>query len=229
MFAGVNEDDYVLDAGCGVGGSSIYLAQNYSCQTMGITLSTKQVEVSKENALRHDVSDKCAFEVGSYLSTTFPDNTFDVVWAIESVCYAPDKRDFIREAYRVLKPGGRIIVADFFAESILENNQSTSSLNKLAKSWAIDSFEDRNTFWNTLQEEGFTQPKQKDVSPHVKKTVVKLYRRFFLGFPITLTLQAVGYRNRTQFSNVMSAYHQYHSFKKGLWKYMFYSATKPQN
>lgn len=227
-FAGVQEGEHVLDAGCGVGGSSIYLAQNFNCKTIGISLSERQVDLCKANASRHDVADQCRFDAQSYLATTFPDNTFDVVWAIESVCYAPDKASFLREAFRVLKPGGRVIVADFYENAIPKAGPPAVLMNKMAKSWAIESFADRQEFWNQMSDAGFVECRQKDVSPFVARTVTKLYRRFFLGLPITLALQLVGYRNWTQFSNVMSAYYQYHAFKKGFWKYMFYSGTKPR-
>src|SRR3989338_7530437 len=44
--AGINKEDFILDAGCGVGGSSIFLAKKYGCKVVGITLSQKQKEVA---------------------------------------------------------------------------------------------------------------------------------------------------------------------------------------
>lgn len=227
-FAPVAEGDHVLDAGCGVGGSSVYLAQNLNCKTTGITLSEKQVGVCRENAARHQLSEQCHFEVQSYLSTNFADNTFDVVWAIESACHAPDKSHFLHEAFRVLKPGGRLIVADFFDNNILKGSREGTLMGKWAKSWSVESFAIKENFWKDMHEVGFVECRQKDVSPYVEKTVKKLYRRFFLGLPTTLVLQTVGYRNWTQFSNVMSAYYQYHAFNRDLWRYMFYSGQKPR-
>ncbi len=226
-FACVEDGDHVLDAGCGVGGSSIYLAQHHNCRTTGITLSEKQVHVCRENAARHQVAELCTFDVQSYLATPFADNSFDVVWAIESICYAPDKADFLQEALRVLRPGGRLIIADFFRNIVPPDSREDLLMGKMEKTWAIDSFADREKFWRDMHDVGFVECRQKDVSPHVEKTVQRLYRRFFLGLPTTLVLQTVGYRNWTQFSNVMSAYYQYHAFKQGLWKYMFYTGAKP--
>lgn len=226
-FVQVKEGDYVLDAGCGVGGSSIYLAQNLCCQTMGITLGEKQVQVCRDNASRHNVADLCSFEVQSYLSTNFADNTFDVVWAIESLCYAPEKTVFLHEALRILKPGGRLVVADFFRNGVPEGGRGDLLMQKMERSWAIRKFAEKEDFWSDLNETGFEECRRKDVSMNVKNSVRKLYRRFFLGLPTTLVLQAVGYRNLTQFSNVMSAYYQYHAFRRGLWKYIFFSGRKP--
>ena len=100
-------------------------------------------------------------------------------------------------------------------------------MGKWEKTWAIESFADKDAFWNDMENARFVECRQTDVSPHVEKTVQRLYRRFFLGLPTTLLLQTVGYRNWTQFSNVMSAYYQYHAFRQGWWKYMFYAGTKP--
>ena len=117
-LTGISKDDFVLDAGCGVGGSSIFLAKNFGCKVIGITLSSKQVEAAKMNALNNGISGKATFEINNYSSTNYPDEIFDVVWAIESVCHAAEKADFLREAHRILKKGGRLIMADFFSNSI---------------------------------------------------------------------------------------------------------------
>ncbi len=124
IAAGIKPDDTVLDAGCGVGGSSIFLASTLGCRVTGITLSERQVNLAIENAKKTENIDGLVdFKVMNYYATDFPDASFDVIWGCESICYADSKEQFIKEAYRLLKPGGRLVVADGFV-SVFENNDN---------------------------------------------------------------------------------------------------------
>jgi tocopherol O-methyltransferase len=104
----------VLDAGCGIGGSSVWLAKTYGMQVVGITPVASQVARARRHARQQGVEDLVRFDQQDYLHTTFPDESFDVVWALESVCHAPDKSSFLAEARRLLKPGGQLVVAEYF-------------------------------------------------------------------------------------------------------------------
>ena len=90
-MARIKKSDIVLDAGCGVGGSSIFLSKIIGCQTIDITLSQNQVRKATQNAKKNDVVKKTQFFVMDFENPTFPAKTFDVVWAIESVCHAVSK------------------------------------------------------------------------------------------------------------------------------------------
>ena len=86
--AGITADDRVLDAGCGVGGSAIWLARERGCEVVGITLSQKQVDSAGANARKHGVADMARFERRDFTATGHPDASFDVVWAVEAVWHA---------------------------------------------------------------------------------------------------------------------------------------------
>jgi len=100
--AGIKQSDYILDAGCGVGGSAIYLAKQYGCHVKGITLSEKQVRLARENAEKNNLSALVSFENKDYCATGYSEGSFDLLWALESVGTAVKKGAFIKESYRIL-------------------------------------------------------------------------------------------------------------------------------
>ena len=112
--ANITQNDRILDAGCGIGGSVLWLAKYKKAGVVGISISAKQIEKAKTLAKQAKVDHLVSFSVIDYLHTGFSKESFDVVWAIESVCHAEKKEDFLEEAHRVLKKGGRIIIADGF-------------------------------------------------------------------------------------------------------------------
>ncbi len=110
-YAENNTPENIIDVGCGIGGSTLYLAQKFGGNATGITLSPVQAFRAKERAAEADLDDRVRFEVANALEMPFEDNTFDLVWSLESGEHMPDKTKFLAECYRVLKPGGKMILA----------------------------------------------------------------------------------------------------------------------
>lgn len=101
----------ILDVGCGIGGSSLYLAHKFSANVTGITLSSVQATRATERAIAADLDSRVQFQVANALKMPFEDNSFDFIWSLESGEHMPDKTQFIAECYRVLKPGGKLLLA----------------------------------------------------------------------------------------------------------------------
>ncbi len=101
----------ILDVGCGIGGSTLYLADRFKAQATGITLSPVQAQRATERAQAAGLSEKTQFRVADALEMPFEANTFDLVWSLESGEHMPNKIKFLQECYRVLKPGGTLIMA----------------------------------------------------------------------------------------------------------------------
>ncbi|ACK70240.1 Methyltransferase type 11 [Gloeothece citriformis PCC 7424] len=100
----------ILDVGCGIGGSTLYLAQKYQTYATGITLSPVQVSRATERAIEAGLAQKVQFHLANALEMPFEDNSFDLVWSLESGEHMPDKVKFLQECYRVLQPGGTLIM-----------------------------------------------------------------------------------------------------------------------
>lgn len=106
----VQQAQNILDVGCGIGGSSLYLAQKFNANATGITLSPFQAARASERAGATGLSSRSEFLVADAQATPFADDSFDLVWALESGEHMPDKTKFMQECYRVLKPGGKLIM-----------------------------------------------------------------------------------------------------------------------
>ena len=107
-----------LDIGCGIGGSTLYLAEKFQATGMGITLSPVQVARAKERAREFGLEPSASspkpsadFLVADALDMPFADESFDLVWSLESGEHMPDKQKFLQECYRVLKKDGIFIMA----------------------------------------------------------------------------------------------------------------------
>src|SRR5437868_6451338 len=100
--------DTVLDAGCGVGGTSMHVAETTGAIVEGITLSDVQLKIARRRASKALAARLLNFSKQDFTKTNFRENTFSKIFGIESICYAHRKIDFLKEAYRILKPGGRI-------------------------------------------------------------------------------------------------------------------------
>ena len=110
-WAEVRQAEQIIDVGCGIGGSSLYLAEKFNAHATGITLSPVQASRATERAEEAGLAAAVQFQVADALDMPFANDTFDFVWSMESGEHMPDKEKFLAECYRVLKPGGTFLMA----------------------------------------------------------------------------------------------------------------------
>jgi len=114
-LASIQPGEHVLDVGCGTGTLALEVARRAgrAGRVTGIDPSSEQIARARSKAARHNVP--VDFQIGVIEHLAFPDQTFDVVLSTLMMHHvpAPLKRQGLAEIARVLKPGGRLVIADF--------------------------------------------------------------------------------------------------------------------
>ena len=176
----IKATDKVLDAGCGIGGSSIYLSKNVGCKVQGITLSEKQVKTATKLVAGKGASEMVSFSQQDYTATNFPDSTFDVAWCIESMQTAQDKGLYFKEMSRVLKPGGRIVIADIFKPEAY-NIDDEKDMQTMINGWAMSDILSIAELHDISRKYAFHVSKLEDVTKEVRKSVDRMYLASIIG------------------------------------------------
>lgn len=114
----------VLDVGCGNGAPALQLAQAREVEVLGISVSERQVARGNEGAQAAGLADRVSFEQIDAMHLPFPDASFDHAWALESMLHMPDKGQVLAEMARVVRPGGRVVLADMTFQELAPEQQS---------------------------------------------------------------------------------------------------------
>jgi MPBQ/MSBQ methyltransferase len=147
----------VLDVGCGIGGSSRILAQDYGFAVTGVTISPQQVARARQ-LTPPGVS--AQFQVDDAMNLSFPEASFDVVWSVEAGPHMPDKAVFAKELLRVLKPGGVLVVADWNQRDDRQtplNAWEKPVMQQLLDQWAHPQFASIEGFAEQLEATGLVE------------------------------------------------------------------------
>jgi cyclopropane fatty-acyl-phospholipid synthase-like methyltransferase len=104
---------YLLDAGCGLGGTACWLGASFNCRVLGVSNSPRNIARCRRFAADRGVAN-VSFQVADLMSDFGEAGAFDAVWSLESLNYLYPKRDFVRRVFGLLKPGGVWLCMDRF-------------------------------------------------------------------------------------------------------------------
>ena len=220
----------VLDVGCGIGGSSRYLARFFgpTASVTGITLSPAQRARATEITAQAGLASQVTFEIRDALATKFPDNTFDLVWTMESGEHMPDKSAFMKEIARVLKPGGRVVMATWCTRDVTPATPFSSlertRLERVYKEWALPFFISIQEYQRITPPFGFCDIKIGDWTRYALPTWPHSVLEGAKGI-VWLLLRGPAVFFRT-LRDVYAIWHMHYGYVEGTIKYGIFTARK---
>ncbi|KAL9005186.1 MAG: hypothetical protein Q9188_002022 [Gyalolechia gomerana] len=183
----------VLDVGCGIGGTSRYLAKQLDCNVTGLTISGKQVEMALKLTFEQNpghkakVSDEESISFGTG-SVQFIEldaerlghwptpptgifHCFHCIWISEAMSHLPDKKLFFRNAFRLLESDGKLVVADWFKAEGLTDAQFETDIKPIEDGMLLPPLCTQSEYVRLAEKAGlkvFSEPL--DISQNVSKT-----------------------------------------------------------
>lgn len=176
--ARIGKGDAVCDAGCGYGGTSRVLARELGARVTALTVSGAQHTYAR--SVDPD-ADNPTYLLRDWLENGLASDAFDAVLAIESSEHMPDLARFFTEAYRVLRPGGRLVVCAWLTREEPRAWERRWLVGPICREGRMRGMESAAELQRQAGAAGFAAVGFDDVSRQVKKTWPVCIRRVLLG------------------------------------------------
>ncbi|MBN2366975.1 MAG: methyltransferase domain-containing protein, partial [Calditrichaeota bacterium] len=175
--AGLQENQRILDAGCGFGGTIFRWLESQKGYYTGYTLSPYQHKIASREARRRQLTDYCRFQVRNFEEPL--KEKFDVIVAIESLLHANELKLTMNNFREGLVPGGKIIIVDDVYHQ--GNPRADIDVRKLMKNWFLPGLWTRKDYMNGFRESGLRIVEETDLTglvPVWSRNRLKVYIHF---------------------------------------------------
>jgi SAM-dependent methyltransferase len=124
----------VLEMGSGSGGPALFVARTIRCSITGLDINEHGVRNANELARQQKIEALARFQLADAGQTLpFTDNSFDAIFSNDAMCHVPRRADVLRDWFRVLKPGGRMLFTDAMIISGLLSNDEIATRSSIGK------------------------------------------------------------------------------------------------
>jgi len=220
----------ILDMGCGLGATLRSFADQLPHADLhGITLVPWQLEQGRQLNQSSPEGARVSLSLGNYEHTAQPSQSFDAIFAVESSCYArgANKAAFLKEAHRLLHPGGRLVIADGFLGPGKLRGPQKSFFQRLCDCWVIDTLGEIAAVTAELERIGFNQIIAERIQSRVTPSVLHVP---FVTLKFLLTDVVFGRRKmtRARWNNILAPLLlPFVGYPIGPMAYYLVSATRP--
>ncbi|MFH1181696.1 MAG: methyltransferase domain-containing protein [Candidatus Woesearchaeota archaeon] len=222
---GLSAKDFALDAGCGQGVVAAFLAKNYGCRIEGITMVPFEIDEANNLAKKAGVMDKVHYSLMDYNKMNFEENHFDCIYTTETLSHSTDVRKTLKEFYRVLKKNGRIALFEYtISDAEKLTAYERKMIARIAHGSAMDALKDfrHDKFQKMLKEAGFKKIQSENISENTGPSLGR-FRKYAL-LPYYLYVKPLGLQEKHP--NISAAIEFYNMGKKGMIRYMIFTAIK---
>lgn len=154
----------VCDIGCGYGATARLLNQKWGANVTGFSLSERQLEYARSQDTQSN------YILRDWLENSLPTNSYDLAISVESSEHMVDKLKFFTEAYRVLKPGGRLVICAWLSKENPRNWEVKHLLEPICREGRLPSLGSVSDYTQLMMRAGFGQVSYEDLTSDVKKT-----------------------------------------------------------
>jgi SAM-dependent methyltransferase len=171
-------EKHILDLGCGVGGSALWLAARYPLKITGITLSPFQAQTARKLAQRRGLSGRCRFQVADFTRLPEMEGITDA-YAVEAFAHGSDATAFFTQIGSQLPAGGRLIICDDFitAKQQSGSTQREPWLSRFREGWRLPSLMTADDALSIAARRGFDPIERTELTPFLRQTPAFI-RRF---------------------------------------------------
>lgn len=158
--AGLRPGLLVADFCAGLGGPARYLAHRYGVTVTGIELTPHRVAGATELTRRVGLQDRVRVLQGDVTAPDLADASQDAVVSQEAMLHVPDKAAALAQAWRVLRPGGRLVFTDWIAHRALAPEEADTLWQGLGAQTLLSA----DAYRETLRRLGFTLHAMEDLT-----------------------------------------------------------------